>query len=110
MGRPAEAIDSCQAALAIERKVVDDKPAETGPRSLLASMYLKIGMMKAASGLLAEAMSEYQRAESIYRSLAGSNPDSPMARHGRSGLADAQTHSADVYRALAGSRRPKGRL
>ena len=100
MGRPAEAIDSCQAALAIERKVVDDKPAETGPRSLLASMHMKIGMMRAASGMLAEAISEYQKAESIYRSLAGSNRDSPMAQHGRSGLADAQTHSADVYRAF----------
>jgi tetratricopeptide (TPR) repeat protein len=74
-GRPAEALASCERALAIRRELADAHPGLLQCRSELAQSYNNIGYMLHVTGRSAEALAAFGRSLVIRRELADANPN-----------------------------------
>jgi tetratricopeptide (TPR) repeat protein len=74
-GRPAEALASCERALAIRRELADAHPGLLQCRSELAQSYNTIGYMLHVTGMSAEALAAFERSLAVRRELADVNPN-----------------------------------
>ncbi len=76
-GRPAEALESCERALAIRMKLDNQNPADTGSLKILADYHNDIGTLKQNLGKPAEAMDSYEQCRVISERLTRNHPESP---------------------------------
>ena len=73
-GKPAEALASYEAALAIRQKLADANPAVTEFQAHLAMSHTNIGILLKETGKPAEALASFKAALAIQQRLADANP------------------------------------
>jgi tetratricopeptide (TPR) repeat protein len=73
-GKPANALQEYQKALAIRQQLADANPAVTAFQSDLAASHLNIGIVLSQTGKPAEALQEFQEVRAIRQQLADANP------------------------------------
>jgi tetratricopeptide (TPR) repeat protein/tRNA A-37 threonylcarbamoyl transferase component Bud32 len=73
-GKPAEALEAFQQALAIQKKLADANPAVTGYRFDMALSYNNIGTVLLRTGKPDEALAAWHKALAVNQELADANP------------------------------------
>ena len=92
-GKPAEALESCERALAIRRRLAEGHPADPGFLNTVADYHNDIGFQEQKLGRLAEAIASWEQARVIREGLTRNHPESPDFA---CGLAGALSNMAEV--------------
>ncbi len=92
-GKPAEALESCERALAIRRRLADLHAAYPGFLNTVADYHNDIGFQEKKLGKTAEAMASYEQARVIRERLTRNHPESPDFA---CGLAGALSNMAEL--------------
>ncbi len=92
-GKPAEALESCERALAIRRRLADLHAADPGFLNTVADYHNDIGFQQQKLGKTAEALESWEQARVIRERLTRDHPESPDFA---CGLAGALSNMAEL--------------